>query len=105
MWQRPLTSSLPWALCVAFALACGAPAAGAPPKVKVLFLGDNGHHRPAERFRQIQPVLAARNVAVEYTDRVSALNPRTLAPYDALLIYANIEKITPRQEKALLDFV
>jgi uncharacterized protein len=105
MSYRPLTSSLSWALCAGFALAWCAPAAGAPPKVKVLFLGDNGHHRPAERFRQIQPVLAARNVAVEYTDRASALNPRTLASYDALLIYANIEKITPEQEKALLDYV
>src|SRR5919109_588331 len=106
MWHRPPTSSgLRWALWLGLALGLGAPSPAAPPKVKVLFLGDNGHHRPSERFRQIQPVLAARNVAVEYTDRVAALNPRTLAPYDALLIYANTEKITPEQEKALLDYV
>jgi uncharacterized protein len=84
-------------------------AAGAPPReekaIKVLFLGDNGHHRPAERFRQLQPVLAAHGLDLTYTDKVEALNPKSLGAYDGLLIYANTTKITPDQEKALLDFV
>ena len=42
---------------------------------------------------------------VTYTDRVSDLNPSTLAIYDALLLYANIEHIKPAQEQALLDYV
>ena len=33
------------------------------------------------------------------------LNPETLAKHDALLIYANINEITPAQEKALIDYV
>ena len=33
------------------------------------------------------------------------LNPQTLAGYDGLVIYANTTKITPDQEKALVDFV
>src|SRR5437867_2423818 len=73
--------------------------------IKVLFLGDNGHHRPIERFRQLQPVLAARSIDITYTDKVTALNEKTLAGYDGLLIYANTTKIAPEQEKALLDFV
>src|SRR5262245_53534497 len=73
--------------------------------IKVLFLGDNGHHRPAERFRQLQPVLAKRGIDLTYTDKVEALNPQLLAGYDALVIYANTTRITPEQEKALLDFV
>jgi len=77
--------------------------AGAP--LKILFLGDNGHHRPAERFRQIQPVLSQRGIELVYTDAVKALNAATLSKYDGLLIYANTEKITPEQEKALLDYV
>jgi putative membrane-bound dehydrogenase-like protein len=81
------------------------PAAEVGRPVKVLFLGDNGHHQPLLRFRQLQPVLASRGINVVYTDKVSALNPRTLAGYDALLVYANINSITPEQEKALLDFV
>ncbi len=79
--------------------------AAEPKPIKVLFLGDNGHHRPAERFRQLQPVLAKRGIDLTYTDKVDALNPKTLAAYDGLLIYANTTKITPEQEKALLDFV
>jgi putative membrane-bound dehydrogenase-like protein len=80
------------------------PAAEAKP-IKILFLGDNGHHRPVDRFRQLQGVLAARGIELTYTDQASALNPTTLAGYDGLLIYANTTRITPEQEKALLDFV
>ena len=80
-------------------------AAEQPKTIKVLFLGDKGHHRPGDRFRQIQPVLAARGIEMEYTERVEALNAKTLAAYDGLLIYANITTIAPEQEQALLDFV
>jgi putative membrane-bound dehydrogenase-like protein len=93
------------ALCLSVLTAVTLPAAAAERPVKVLFLGDDGHHQPALRFRQLQPVLAARGIDLTYTDKVDALNPRTLAGYDALLVYANIGSITPEQEKALLDFV
>jgi uncharacterized protein len=93
-----------WAVLVLLPLLT-TPCGAAPPGVKVLFLGDNGHHRPADRFRQIQPVLAARGITLDYTDRVSALRPDLLARYDALLIYANIERITPAQEKTLIEYV
>src|SRR5262249_13753990 len=76
-----------------------------PGPIKVLFLGDNGHHRPAERFRQLQPVLAKRGIELTYTDKATALDPKVLSAYDGLLIYANTTQITPDQEKALLDFV
>ena len=90
-----------------FALAfAAAPAVAAdPPKLNVLFLGDNGHHRPADRFAQLQPVFAARGIALTYTDKLDDLNPKTLAGYDGLVVYANHEKIAPEQEKALLDYV
>lgn len=73
--------------------------------LKILFLGDNGHHRPAERFRQLQPVLEKRGIELTYTDKVEALNQKVLAGYDGLLVYANIDRISPEQEKALLGFV
>jgi uncharacterized protein len=76
-----------------------------PKPIKILFLGDNGHHRPAERFRQLQPILAARGIDMTYTDKVEALNPKLLASYDGLIVYANTDAITPEQEKALLDYV
>jgi uncharacterized protein len=76
-----------------------------PTKLRVLFLGDRGHHRPADRAAQIKPVLAGRGIGLTYTENVKDLNRETLSRYDALLIYANTESISPEQEKALLDYV
>jgi uncharacterized protein len=93
-------------LACSLALLLGTPVlAEAPKPLKILFLGDNGHHRPAERFRQLAPIMAGRGIDLTYTDKVESLNPKTLAGYDGLLIYANTTSITPEQEKALLDYV
>jgi len=73
--------------------------------LKVLFLGDKGHHRPADRAAQLIPVLRSRGIAVEYTESVAALEAETLNQYDALVIYANIAEIKPEQEAALLEYV
>src|SRR5262245_20902834 len=93
------------ALVVALILPAWLLCSAEPKPIKVLFLGDNGHHRPVERFRQLQPVLAARGIDLTYTDKVEALTPKILDSYDGLIVYANTEKISPEQEKALLDFV
>ena len=71
----------------------------------VLFLGDRGGHRPADRFEQLAPVLAGRGIELTYTEIVSDLNPENLGKYDALVIYANTTEISMGQEKALLDYV
>jgi uncharacterized protein len=73
--------------------------------LKVLFLGDQGHHRPAERYRQAAPVLKDRGIELDYTENLADLNAEKLGQYDALLIYANQERISPEQELALLDYV
>ncbi|MBN9119275.1 MAG: ThuA domain-containing protein [Planctomycetes bacterium] len=89
---------------IAFVFA--APAFGAEPaKLKVLFLGDSAGHRPAERFKQLQPVFAKRGIELTYTDNLDDLNAKTLSAYDALMIYANHTKISPEQEKALIEYV
>ena len=80
-------------------------ASAAEPRINVLFLGDQGHHRPADRFRQIVPVLARRGIDVVYSENLHDLNAQNLASYDALLLYANIDRIEPAEEKALLDYV
>jgi putative membrane-bound dehydrogenase-like protein len=93
-------------LALALALLSVAPLTAEETKpIKVLFLGDNGHHRPADRFRQLQPVFAKRGIDLEYTDKADVLDAKTLAKYDGLMIYANTERITPEQETALLDYV
>src|SRR5437899_5175048 len=76
-----------------------------PKPIKLLFLGDNAGHRPRERFDILQPVLAKRGIEMVYTDKVDSFNPENLAGYDGLVIYANTTRISPEQEKALLDFV
>lgn len=81
------------------------PLAAEPPKLNVLFLGDNAGHQPAARFRQMQPELAKRNILLTYTDKVSDLNAEKLNQYDGLMIFANHTEWQPENEKALLDYV
>ncbi len=73
--------------------------------LKLLFLGDNGHHQPKARFDQLQPVMKERGIELTYSDKVEDLNAETLGKYDGLIVYANTTKISPEQEKALLDYV
>ncbi|MBS0201764.1 MAG: ThuA domain-containing protein [Planctomycetes bacterium] len=80
-------------------------AAAPPPRLKLLFLGDNGHHEPSVRFKQLEPVLKKRRIELVYTDVVADLNPATLKAYDGIVLYANIDSIADDQAKSLLDFV
>lgn len=76
-----------------------------PVEIRGLFLGDEGHHKPAERFAQLEPVLRRHGIELVYTGSLDDLNPDNLSRYDLLLIYANHREISPEQEAALLDFV
>jgi putative membrane-bound dehydrogenase-like protein len=73
--------------------------------LKLLYLGDNGHHQPRARFGQLQPVMKARGIELEYTDVVGDLNAEKLAKFNGLVVFANIDKIEDAQAKALLDYV
>src|ERR1043166_9658941 len=91
--------------CLLIALIGSQFAAAAEPPLKLLFLGDNGHHQPAARFAQLQPVMKDRGIELTYSDKVEDLNPATLGKYDGLVIYANTTRISAEQEKALLDYI
>ena len=80
-------------------------AAAAAQDVEVLFLGDSGHHRPAERSRQLIPVLKKRGINIVYTEKLEDLNPGKLSAYHGLLIYANHRRLSPEQERAMKRFV
>jgi type 1 glutamine amidotransferase len=73
--------------------------------LRVLFLGDRAGHRPAQRFAILEPVLAKRGIEMVYTEAMTNLNSENLARFDCLMVYANVTRISPDQEKALLDFV
>ncbi|TLV00495.1 PVC-type heme-binding CxxCH protein [Dyadobacter luticola] len=74
-------------------------------RLEILFLGDNGHHKPAERVPQIMAALGPKGFNFTYTDNLNDLNAETLNKYDALMLYANWDSIAPPQAKALLDYV
>lgn len=76
-----------------------------PATTRVLFLGDKGHHRPAAFNAILQPALAKRDIEMVYTENMADLSATNLARFDCLLIYANITRIAPEQEKAMFDFV
>jgi type 1 glutamine amidotransferase len=80
-------------------------AADAQSPLKVLFLGDRAGHRPTNRFAIIQPALSPRNIAFTYTEAMTNLNRDYLGQFDALMIYANVTRISPDQDKAMMDFV
>jgi putative membrane-bound dehydrogenase-like protein len=101
MFRKVLVS----VLATIISVACFGSASAAEDAIEILFFGDNGHHRPAERFEQLQPVLAKRGINLTYTDQLADFNPQKLSQYVGLAIYANTTKISPEQEKAMLDFV
>jgi putative membrane-bound dehydrogenase-like protein len=74
-------------------------------RLKVLFLGDDGHHRPAARARGAMPVLAANGIDLFYTESAEDLSPSVLERYDALILYNNQSTVSTSQLNALLDFV
>jgi len=75
-------------------------------KLEILFLGhDSQHHNSAMLLPLLASGLSKEGISFTYTDKPDDLNTENLDKYDALVIYANHEQITPSQEKALLDFV
>ncbi|MCY2936319.1 MAG: ThuA domain-containing protein [Planctomycetota bacterium] len=75
------------------------------PPVRVLFLGDQGHHQPGPRFAQVKEIFSRRNIQADYTENLTDLNPSKLSNYDVLAIYANHDAIGPQQSDAIRNFV
>lgn len=71
----------------------------------LLFMGDNGPHRPESRFQELAPILEQRGIALKYTDRMEDLNADTLNKFDGLVLYANIDRIEDAQARAVQDYV
>lgn len=93
-----------WMCGLALCLSLGAiPAAAAD--LKVLFLGDKGHHQPKARFDQFQPVLGQRGIELTYTEDLKQLELANLKKYAGLIVYANTTELPGPQESALLEYV
>ncbi|MEI7582097.1 PVC-type heme-binding CxxCH protein [Runella sp.] len=76
-----------------------------PRRLEILFLGDNGHHRPIERVPAIMSALGSKGINFTYSDQLDDLNPTNLAKYDGVLLYANWDTISKPQERALVDYI
>ena len=94
---------LPHVLATLISLMLSLSSAGAD-ELKILFLGDNGHHRPEARFQQLATALEPRGITLQYTDRMDDLTGG-LEDFDGLLLYANIDRISDEQAAAVLQFV
>ena len=81
------------------------PAQVSAADLKVLYLGDSGHHQPKARFDQLQPVLAKRGIEITYTDDLKQLELANLKKYAGLIVYANTTELPAAQESALLEYV
>ncbi|HEX6938091.1 MAG TPA: PVC-type heme-binding CxxCH protein [Longimicrobiales bacterium] len=87
-----------------------APDAGPGPapaadRIRVLFLGDNGHHRPTARAKSVLPVLAHNGIDLFYTDDPDDLSPEVLRQYHTLVFYNNQPRISRAQLAALTGFL
>jgi uncharacterized protein len=76
-----------------------------PKRIEVLFLGDNGHHKPMDRAAQIMAGLGPKGINFTYTDQLDDINDKNLAKFDAILVYANWDEISKSAERSLLNFV
>ena len=81
------------------------PQQGTPQRLRILFLGDNGHHRPTQRAQQILPALARNGIDLFYTDQLEDLNDAELDRYQALVLYNNHLTVGDAQLAALMRFV
>ncbi len=80
--------------------------ADAPRRAEVLFLGNTSKHHDSGKYAPWLSIkLFESGINTSYTVDLNDLNPENLAKYDALIIYANHDVISPAQESALKDFV
>ncbi|HEX7939297.1 MAG TPA: PVC-type heme-binding CxxCH protein, partial [Gemmatimonadaceae bacterium] len=74
-------------------------------RYEVLFLGDNGHHKPTERAQSLLMPLGLHNIDLFYTDDKDDLNDQELKRYSAIVLYNNHTTVSRSQISALLRFV
>jgi len=74
-------------------------------RVRVLFLGDNGHHVPWKRAQSLLLPFAAHGIDIYYTDSKDDLNDQELNRYQAIMLYNNHTTVSRPQLNALMTFV
>jgi len=68
-------------------------------------LGDSCFHKPSGFFRTIEEPPEKSGIELKYTETLSDINADNLKGFAGLMIFANIERIAPEADKALLEYV
>ena len=78
----------------------------APRRIEILFLGHSlEHHNSGAYFPVLASALAKDGINISYTENTADINEKNLSKYDGLMVYANHEEISSKEEKALLSYV
>ena len=71
---------------ITIAIFCAAAAlADEPRRLEVLFLGDDGHHKPIERYRVLKQAVAPRGYNICWVEDLREVTRERLDRYDALV--------------------
>ncbi len=79
------------------------PATAEARRLEVLFLGDNGHHDPLERYGVLKQALGPQGFNISFVEDLGKITRANLDLYDALIVYANHEKA--KVPEAILPWV
>jgi uncharacterized protein len=75
-------------------------------RAEVLFLGHSSKHHDSGRYAPwLATALFPSGINITYTETTEDLNKEYLSKFDALLIYANHDYLSPDQELAMKDFL
>ena len=96
---------LPLILVVGLVFAAGEKRSSEGRRIEVLFFGDDDHHRPLDMYRIYKEVSGEQGINLTYEKRMDQLTPENLAKYDALLVFANHQQISPEQLAAVKGFI
>jgi uncharacterized protein len=106
MCQKNLLSICVLSFIALFFTGAVEPSATTARRLEILMLGHKSKHHDSEKLADIFTKEYFRDgINISYTTDPNDLNEANLARYDGLILYANHDRITPSQEKALLDFV
>ena len=77
-----------------------------PRRLEILLLGHKSKHHDSEVLANILTKEYFKDgINISYTNNPDDLDEKVLSNYDGLMLYANYDSITPKQEKALLNYV
>jgi len=60
-------------------------------RLRILWLGDDGHHKPIGCYRVLKQVFGPKGIDMTFIEDLTKITPERLNQYDVLIVYANHE--------------